>query len=67
MVAGGGTLVLEGNKDWHGVGHNSAYTFDGIDYLVYHGYDAADGGKSKLLIRKLNWDSDGWPVVDTAQ
>lgn len=64
MVAGGGTLVLEGNKEWHGVGHNAAYTFDGTDYLIYHGYDAADGGKSKLLFRRLNWDSDGWPVVE---
>lgn len=67
LITGGGTPVLQGDKDWHGVGHNSAYTFDGTDYLVYHGYDAADGGKSKLLIRKLSWESEGWPVADAAQ
>ncbi len=63
MVDGGGTLVLEGNRDWHGVGHNSVYNFDGTDYLVFHGYDAADEGKPKLRIEKLEWTPDGWPVV----
>jgi arabinan endo-1,5-alpha-L-arabinosidase len=63
MDGAGGTLVLEGNKDWYGVGHNAVYHFDGKDYLVFHGYDAADGGKPKLRIEVLNWDKDGWPVV----
>ncbi|SIS85093.1 arabinan endo-1,5-alpha-L-arabinosidase [Belliella pelovolcani] len=63
MFEGGGTLVLEGNADWHGVGHNSAYTFDKQDYLIFHGYDAHDNGRSKLLIREMKWDSDGWPIV----
>lgn len=60
---GGGTLVLEGNKDWHGIGHNAAYTFDEIDYMVFHGYDASDDGKSKLIIKTISWDSAGWPQV----
>ncbi|OLY93282.1 arabinan endo-1,5-alpha-L-arabinosidase [Cnuella takakiae] len=59
---GGGTIVLQGDKEWHGVGHNSAYTFDGKDYLVFHGYDAADKGASKLRIEEMRWE-DGWPVV----
>jgi len=63
MAKGGGTLVLEGNKDWYGVGHNSVYTFDKKDYLVFHGYDAADNGRSKLRIENLSWDKEGWPVV----
>ncbi|SNS68829.1 arabinan endo-1,5-alpha-L-arabinosidase [Belliella buryatensis] len=63
MFEGGGTLVLEGNADWHGVGHNSAYTFDNKDFLIFHGYDAHDNGRSKLLIREMNWDSEGWPIV----
>ena len=63
MTQGGGTLVLQGDKDWYGVGHNSTYTFDGKDYLIYHGYDATDNGKSKLLIKELTWDNGGWPVV----
>jgi len=60
---GGGTLVLAGNESWPGVGHNSAYTFDKTDYLIFHGYDASDNGKPKLLIREIQWDKDGWPLV----
>lgn len=63
METGGGTILLQGNEKWYGVGHNSTYTFDGTDYIVFHGYDAADEGKSKLIIRKLDWDNEGWPVV----
>lgn len=63
MEVGGGTILLQGNEKWYGVGHNSTYTFDGTDYIVFHGYDAADDGKPKLIIRKLNWDSEGWPLV----
>lgn len=63
MGKGGGTLLLEGDKDWHGVGHNSAYTFDGIDYLVFHGYEASDNGRSKLRIEKMTWDEEDWPII----
>lgn len=65
LTEGGGTLVLEGDKNWYGVGHNSVYTFDGTDYLIFHGYDASDEGKPKLRTEKLQWDSDAWPVVAT--
>jgi arabinan endo-1,5-alpha-L-arabinosidase len=62
MNLGGGSTVLEGDKNWNGVGHNGTYNFNGTDYLVFHGYDAADKGKSKLRIEKINWVND-WPVV----
>ncbi|MCB2379065.1 arabinan endo-1,5-alpha-L-arabinosidase [Hymenobacter sp. BT635] len=60
---GGGTQVLAGDKNWYGLGHNSVYTFDNSDYLVFHGYDAADKGHAKLRLEKLGWDAAGWPVV----
>lgn len=63
LTNGGGSVVLEGNKDWHGVGHNAVAAFNGIDYLIFHGYDAADKGKSKLRIEKLVWQNE-WPVID---
>ena len=63
MIHGGGSPVLSGNKDWPGVGHNAVYTFDNQDYIIYHGYDAKDEGKSKLLINKLDWNEEGWPIV----
>ena len=63
MKFGGGSLIMEGNMDWLGIGHNSAYSFDGVDYLICHGYDASDNGRPKLLIRKLGWDKEGWPFI----
>lgn len=63
LFQGGGTLVIEGNKNWAGVGHNSAYTFDGRDYLVFHAYDSADKGKPKLKIKTIKWQN-GWPTVE---
>ncbi len=62
MRNGAATLVLEGNAHWHGVGHNATYTFNGSDFIVFHGYDAKDEGKPKLQIKTLEW-KDGWPEV----
>lgn len=62
MEKGGGTLLLQGDDNWFGVGHNAVCTFTGEDYLVFHGYDAHDKGISKLRIEKLDWH-DGWPEV----
>jgi len=59
---GGGTLVVQGNENWYGAGHNSVYTFNGIDYLFFHAYDAQDGAKPKLKIKELSWDK-GWPTI----
>jgi arabinan endo-1,5-alpha-L-arabinosidase len=64
LATGGGTLLLGGNSAWPGLGHNSTYTFDGKDYLVFHAYEAADNGLQKLKIAELTWDADQWPVVD---
>lgn len=66
LAMGGGTLVLAGNGKWAGVGHNSAYTFDGHDYLVFHAYETADNGLQKLKISEIQWDSELWPVIDPA-
>jgi arabinan endo-1,5-alpha-L-arabinosidase len=61
MDQGGGSVLLTGNASWPGVGHNSVYTFDKVDYIIFHAYDAADEGKPKLKIQPLTWDN-GWPV-----
>jgi arabinan endo-1,5-alpha-L-arabinosidase len=59
---GGGSLLIEGNDDWYGIGHNSVYSFDGTDYYFSHGYDASDEGKPKLIVKELKW-VDGWPEI----
>ncbi len=62
LAHGGGTLLLAGDAEWYGLGHNAVASFDGKDYIVFHAYDAADQGRSKLRIDPLSWDDD-WPVV----
>jgi arabinan endo-1,5-alpha-L-arabinosidase len=53
MTQNGGTLLIQGDgKEWHGAGHNSAYTFDGKDYIIYHGYDAKIMDDQNSLLRK---------------
>ncbi|MGI5847172.1 MAG: arabinan endo-1,5-alpha-L-arabinosidase [Candidatus Cryptobacteroides sp.] len=64
MAHGGGSIIIEGNQDWAGIGHNSAYHFDGKDYFIAHAYSMADNGASKLVIREITWTADGWPVVE---
>ena len=64
MAVGGGSVLLDGDKDWAGQGGCSAYTFNGKDYLVFHAYEMADNGLQKLRIAQLDWDKDGWPVID---
>lgn len=63
MSKGGGTILLQGDKDWYAVGHNAVTSFSGKDYLVYHAYDVHDEGKPKLRINKLKWTKNGWPIV----
>jgi arabinan endo-1,5-alpha-L-arabinosidase len=63
LFEGGGTLVIEGNKNWAGVGHNSTYTFNGKDYMVFHAYDLSQRGAPKLKIKEIKWEN-GWPKVE---
>jgi arabinan endo-1,5-alpha-L-arabinosidase len=63
MAKGGGTILLAGDKNWHGVGHCGVYNFNGKDFIIFHAYETADNGKLKLLIREITWDKNGWPVI----
>lgn len=63
MMQGGGTIVVQGNERFPGVGHCAVSTIDGQDYMFMHGYDKQYDYRSKLLIRKIDWTQDGWPEV----
>lgn len=64
LAQGGGTLLLAGDRDWAGLGHNGICSADGKDWIVFHAYENADHGLQKLKIAELHWDDAGWPVVD---
>lgn len=63
MLQGGGTIVVQGNERFPGVGHQAVYRFESKDYLFFHAYDRDDNGRSKLLVREIEWDEAGWPSV----
>jgi arabinan endo-1,5-alpha-L-arabinosidase len=65
MRDGGGMLFLEGDKtNFEAAGHCAAYTFDGEDIFICHGYSVAHGGASILIQRPIHWTSDGWPKLN---
>ena len=64
MRDGGGMIFLEGDKKaFEAAGHCAAYTFDGQDIFICHGYSIAHQGASILIQRPIRWTSDGWPTL----
>jgi arabinan endo-1,5-alpha-L-arabinosidase len=63
MLHGGGTIIATGDTNWYAVGHNGVASLNGKDYIIYHGYDVTDNGKSKLRLLELLWDANGWPII----
>lgn len=67
MMDGGGTQITFPDNRYVGPGHNSIFREDEQDYIVYHAYDAYQGGQSTLRIQPLEWDEDGWPYIPQAE
>lgn len=64
MLEGGGTIVLEGDKqEFEAAGHCAAYQFDGQDLFICHGYSVAKDGASILVQKRIDWTADGWPLL----
>lgn len=60
--------IHEGNYEYvfatgQGIGVATARTLNHKDYIFFHGYDRKYNGASKLLIREIKWDKNGWPVI----
>jgi arabinan endo-1,5-alpha-L-arabinosidase len=60
LTSGGGTLLADGSQ--HPGGHNSVFEENGNYYLVYHIYTPG----INLQIRRLFFDSQGWPTLDAS-
>ena len=63
MMQGGGSIILEGDDDYAGLGHNAVFQEDDRDWLVLHAYTVKRGGMALLQIRPITWTVDGWPNV----
>jgi arabinan endo-1,5-alpha-L-arabinosidase len=66
LLTGGGSILMAGDRLWHGVGHNAVVSIDNTDFILFHAYDAGDNGQSKLRIFSLSWDESNWPVTGDA-
>lgn len=62
LAAGGGTIVLQGNKKYAGIGHNAVVNIKDADYIVCHAYDNTVDGRPFLKIIKIDWVK-GWPTA----
>lgn len=63
MDQGGGDVMLAGDARRPGVGGQSVYEDGKVLRLIYHYYDAADAGKSKLQIDELGFTPDDRLIV----
>jgi arabinan endo-1,5-alpha-L-arabinosidase len=64
MLYGGGFLLAEGDKKtYEAMGHCSAYTMNGEDLFLCHGYSIEKGGASLLVQKKIRWQDD-WPLLE---
>lgn len=63
MEYGGGTYLYGPDQTYFGVGHCSAYEWDGKCYFISHAYEKSKNGAAKLFIRPLEFDSEGWIVM----
>jgi arabinan endo-1,5-alpha-L-arabinosidase len=61
LMNGGGTEILAGHGSINGPGHQTVFTDEDSDVLMYHYY--ADSGASFLGINLLGYDDAGWPYV----
>jgi arabinan endo-1,5-alpha-L-arabinosidase len=63
LLEGGGTQVTFETERFKGPGHNAIFQENGTDYIVYHAYDADNGGTPQLRIAPLFWNEEGWPEI----
>jgi len=56
-------LLLATDGAFIGPGHAGILEDRKRFWFSTHFYDGTDRGVSKLAIRPLNWDADGWPVL----
>lgn len=64
MRDGGGMIFIEGDKKaFEAAGHCAAYTFNGEDIFICHGYSVPLNGASVLIQRPITWTKDEWPKL----
>ena len=64
MLEGGGTIILEGDKqEFEAAGHCAAYHMGDEDIFICHGYSVALRGASLLIQKRIEWSDKEWPAL----
>ena len=63
LLFGEGSLVIDRDGKYIGTGHADVFYENNSHYLVHHAYDSENNYVPVLNIRKLKWDSEGWPTI----
>lgn len=65
MLENNHDIVIKGNKQFVGTGHNSEIITDdeGNDWILYHAVKVDSPKGRKLMLDRVTW-VDGWPVVE---
>lgn len=70
---GYGTQILRPNTTWAGTGHSARIITDdaGDDWILYHAIlktepyiEDSQTNKRMLMLDKVTWSADGWPVIE---
>lgn len=58
-------IVIRGDAMFGGPGHNSKIITDdnGVDWMLHHSYVNNGSTSRNLLLDKVDWDDEEWPVV----
>lgn len=65
LMQGGGSLFLSRRGRFIGPGHIGILEDKNELWCSCHFYDEADNGRPTLMIEKLKFDKDGWPLLAT--
>src|SRR6185312_976718 len=65
MLEGGGTVILESNKEWNAPGGGTAYldASTGESLLIFHAQDLSRNGVPYQWVKKLGWVNQ-WPAIE---
>ena len=64
LVANKYTVLLAGDEEEPGRGHNGIFAEGDTTYMVYHAYTRSANGASLLNIRPLYMDEADWPTLE---
>lgn len=62
LMTGGGSLFLGSESRFVGPGHLAVYREGKDEWMSYHFYDRQRDGMALMAVRRLVWNTEGWPA-----